>query len=95
MPKNVQTTAQLHSSHVSKVTLKILQARFQQNMNCELLLDLEKAGEPEIKLPTSVGLLKKLESSRKTFTSVLLAMHRDLTMVFRCKEMLVNLCVGA
>ena len=29
-------------------------------------LDLEKAEEPEIKLPTSVGSLKKQESSRKT-----------------------------
>ena len=37
MPKNVQTTAQLHSnSHTSKVMLKILQARLQQYMNCEL-----------------------------------------------------------
>ena len=32
-------------------------------------LDLEKAEEPEIKLPTSIGLLKKQESSRKTSTS--------------------------
>ena len=32
-------------------------------------LDLEKAEEPEIKLPTSVGSLKKQESSRKTFTT--------------------------
>ena len=30
MPKNVQTTTQLHSSHTSTVMLKILQARFQQ-----------------------------------------------------------------
>ena len=39
MPKNVQTTTQLHSSHhyVSKVMLKILQARFQQYMNRKLL----------------------------------------------------------
>ena len=29
-------------------------------------MDLEKAKEPEIKLPTSVGLSKKQESSRKT-----------------------------
>ena len=29
MPKNVQTTTQLHSSHTSKVMLKILQARLQ------------------------------------------------------------------
>ena len=35
MPKNAQTTAQLHSTH-TLVMLKILQARFQQYMNCEL-----------------------------------------------------------
>ena len=37
-----------------------------------LKLDLEKAEEPEIKLPTSVGSSKKQENSRKTFTSALL-----------------------
>ena len=37
MPKNAQTTTQLHSSHTSKVMLKILQARLQPCMNCELL----------------------------------------------------------
>ena len=37
MPKNAQTTAQLHSSHASKVMLKILQARLQQYLNCNLL----------------------------------------------------------
>ena len=37
MPKNAQTTTQLHSSHTaSKVMLKILQARLQQYMNHEL-----------------------------------------------------------
>ena len=36
MPKNAQTTAQLHSSHVSKVILKILQAGLQQYVNHEL-----------------------------------------------------------
>ena len=37
MPKNTQTTAQLHSSHtLVKVMLKILQARLQQYVNCEL-----------------------------------------------------------
>ena len=36
MPKNAQTTAKLHSSHSSKVMLKILQARLQQYMNREL-----------------------------------------------------------
>ena len=37
MPKNVQTTTQLHSiSHASKIMLKILQARLQQYINWEL-----------------------------------------------------------
>ena len=43
--------------HASKVMLKILQARLQQYMNRELptfKLVLEKAEEPEIKLPTSL-----------------------------------------
>ena len=42
-------------------------------------LDLEKAEEPEIKLPTSVGSLKKQMSSRKSSTSVLLTMPKPLT----------------
>ena len=42
-------------------------------------LDLEKAEEPEIKLPTSVGSLKKHESSGKTSTSALLTMPKPLT----------------
>ena len=42
-------------------------------------LDLEKAEEPEIKLPTSVGSLKKQESSRKTSTSALLTVPKLLT----------------
>ena len=52
--------------------LKILQARLQQYMNrglSDVQADLEKAKEPEIKLPTSAGSLKKQESSRKTSTS--------------------------
>ena len=42
-------------------------------------LDLEKAEEPKIKLPTSVGSLKKQESSRKTSTFALLTMPKPLT----------------
>ena len=42
-------------------------------------LVLEKAEEPEIKLPTSVGSLKRQENSRKTSTSALLAMPKPLT----------------
>jgi len=55
---NVKECSNYHTiafiSHSSKVMLKILQARLQQYMNCELpmfKLDLEKAEEPEIKLP--------------------------------------------
>ena len=36
MPKNVQTTEQLRSFHISKVMCKILQARLQQYMNGKL-----------------------------------------------------------
>ena len=53
-------------------------------MNHELWmfkLDLEKAEEPKIKLPLSVGLLKKQESSRKTSISTLLTMPKPLTCV--------------
>ena len=42
-------------------------------------LDLEKAEEPEIKLPTSSGSSKKQESSRKTSASALLTMPKLLT----------------
>ena len=42
-------------------------------------LDLEKAEEPEIKLPTSTGSLKKHGSSRKTSTSALLTKLKPLT----------------
>ena len=42
-------------------------------------LDLEKADEPEIKLPTSVGSYKRQESSEKNSTSVLLTTLKSLT----------------
>ena len=42
-------------------------------------LDLEKAEEPEIKLPTSVGSWKKQESSRKASTSALLTEPEPVT----------------
>ena len=51
-------------------------------MNRELSnvqLVLEKAVEPEIKLPTSTGSLKKQESCRKTSFSALLTMPKPLT----------------
>ena len=42
-------------------------------------MDLGKAKEPEIKLPTSIGSSKKQESSRKISTSALLTMRKPLT----------------
>ena len=68
-------------SHASKVMLKIFQARLQQYMNRELpdvQAGLEKAEEPEIKLPTSAGSSKKQESSRRTSASALLTMPKPL-----------------
>ena len=68
-------------SHASKVMLKILQAWLQQHVNHELTdvqALLEKAEEPEIKLPTLVGSLKRWEGSRKSSTSALLTMPMSL-----------------
>ena len=75
---NYRTTALI--SHASKVMLKILQARLQQYVNFQMFkLVLERADEPEIKLPASAGSSKKQESSRKTSTSALLTMPKPLT----------------
>ena len=57
MPKNAQTTYHKIAfiSHVCKVMLKILQVRLQQYENFQTYkLDLEKAEQPEVKLPTSI-----------------------------------------
>ena len=62
--------------------LKILQARLQQYINREfpdVQAVLEKAEEPEIKLPTSTGSWKKEESSRKTSISALVTVPKPLT----------------
>ena len=42
-------------------------------------LDLEKAEEPEVKVPTSITSKKNQESSRKMSTSALLTMAKALT----------------
>ena len=69
-------------SHTSKLILKILQARLQQYVNCELpdvQVGFKKAEEQEIKLPATVGSSKKQDSSRKTSLSALLTMPKPLT----------------
>ena len=61
---------------------KILQARLQQYTNFQIFkLVLEKAEEPEIKLPTAVGSWKKQESSRKTSIFVI-----DYAKAFDCVD---------
>ena len=62
-------------SHASKVMLKILKPGFSNTwtLNFQMFkLVLEKAEEPEIKLPSSTGSSKKQGSSRETSTSALL-----------------------
>ena len=69
-------------SHASKVMLKILPARLQQYMNHELpdvQAGFREGKGTEIKLPTSAGLSKTQESSRKTSMSALLTMPKPLT----------------
>ena len=78
MPKNAQTTAQLHSSHTlvkyaqnSPSQASTIRVNFQM-----FNLVLEKAEEPEIKLPISAGSMKKQDRSRKTYISALLTMPK-------------------
>ena len=82
-PKNAQTTAQLHSSHMLvKECSKFSKPGFSNvwTVNFQMFkLVLEKAEEPEIKLPTPARSWKKQESSRKTSISVLLTMPKPLT----------------
>ena len=83
MPENAQTTAQLHSSHtLVKWFSKFSKPGFSNmwTLNFQMFkLVLEKAEEPEIKLPTSAGSSKKQESSRKTCISAFLTMPKPLT----------------
>ena len=69
IPKNIQTTTQLHSSPMlAKQCSKFSKLGFNSTWtkNFQMFkLDLEKAEEPEITLPTPAGSSKKQESSRK------------------------------
>ena len=83
MPKNAQTTTQLHSSHtLAKKCPKFSKPGFSNTwiMNFQMFkLVLEKAEKPEIKLPTSTQSVKKQESSTKTSIFALLNMPNLLT----------------
>ena len=77
---NYHTTALI--SHASKVMFKILQARLQHYMNCELL-DVQagfiKGRGARGQIANIYWIIKKQESSRKTSTSALLTMPKPLT----------------
>ena len=69
-------------SHASKVMLKILQARLQQYVNCELpdvQADFGKSRETRDQIANICWIIKKEESSRKTSISTLLTMPKPLT----------------
>ena len=83
MPKNVQTTAQLHTFHMpARLCSKFFKLSFSSmwTKNFQMFkLDLEKAEEPEIKLPAygNHGSWRKQGNSRKT--SALLTTLKPLT----------------
>ena len=83
MPKNVQTTVQLCSFHMLKrLCSKFFKLGFNSAgiKNFQMYnLGLEKAEEPEIKLPTSTGLWRKQRNFRKTCTSASLTTLKPLT----------------
>ena len=66
MPENVRTTTQLHSSHTLAKQCKILQARLQQYMNCELA-DVQAGFRKDRGTRNQIANIcqKKQESSRK------------------------------
>ena len=82
MPKNVPTTAQLHSSHTSKVILKILQARLQQYVNREIpdiQAGFRKDRGTRDQIANIHWIIKKQGSSRKTSTFAFLTTPKPLT----------------
>ena len=82
MPKNAQTTAQLHSSHMLKVILKILQARLQQCVNCELpdvQAGFRKGRRTRDQVANICWIIEKAREIQKTSISALLTMPKPLT----------------
>ena len=89
MPKNAQTTTQLHSSHtLAKLCSKFSKSGFNSTWseNFQMFkLDSEKAEEPEIQLPKSVGSSKNQESFRKTSVSTLLNIPKPFAVLITTK----------
>ena len=77
---NYCTTAII--SHSSKVMLKILQARLQQYVNCELTdvhAGFRKGRGTRDQIANIHWIIKKARDSRKIYTSALLTMPKPLT----------------
>ena len=77
---NYRTAALI--SHASKVMLKILQARLQQYVNCELpdvQAGFRKGRGTRDYIANICWIIKKQESTRKTSTSALLTIPKPLT----------------
>ena len=83
MPKNAQTTAQLHATHSSKVMLKILQARLQLYINHKLpdvQANFRKGGGNRDQIGNIRWIIEKArEFQKKTSISALLTMPKPLT----------------
>ena len=83
MPKNAQTTSQLHSSHMLESNPQIFQARLQQYMNCELLdvqAGFRKGRGTRDQIANICWIIKKArEFQKKTSISALLTMPKPLT----------------
>ena len=70
------------TSHASKVMLKVLQARFQHYVNCELpdvQADFRKGRRTRDQITNICWIIKKQENTRKISTSALLTMPEPLT----------------
>ena len=82
MPKNAQITAQLHSSHTSEVMVKILQARLQQYMNCELpdvQAGFRKGRGTRDKLPNIHWIIEKARKFQKNIYFCFIDYAKDLS----------------
>ena len=81
MPKNAQTTTQLHSSH-TLVMFKILQARLQQYMNHEIpdvQAGFRKGRGTRDQIANIHWIIKKAREFQKNSISALLTMPKPLT----------------
>ena len=82
VPKTVLTIGQLHSSPIVRSCWKSCMLGFSITWNKNFQtskLGLEKAGEPEIKLPTFFGSQRNQGNSRKAYTSASLTVLKPLT----------------